>query len=133
MIGGTVQRDCSKRGYTTDQVLTELDKREPDSEAFIRPQRRYADILGSFRPTEGEPPADQTHLEAELTLCDGLPHPDLSPFVNGKPDGLTLVEREGELVLRIPGRMDPDHAAAIEETNSVFPDGVGKLPSACGV
>ena len=35
-----VQRDCSRRGYTTDQVLTELDRREPDSEAFIRPQQR---------------------------------------------------------------------------------------------
>src|SRR3984885_11477251 len=111
-----VQRDCSRRGYTTDEVLAELDRREADSEAFIRPQRRYADMLVSFRPAEGEPPGDQTHLEAELTLCDGLPHPDLSPFVNGKPDGLTLVEREGELVLRIPGRMEPDHAAAIEET-----------------
>ena len=40
-----VQRDCSRRGYTTDQVLTELDRREPDSEAFIRPQRRHADLV----------------------------------------------------------------------------------------
>jgi len=111
-----VQRDCSRRGYTTDQVLAELDRREADSEVFIRPQRRYADMLVSFRPSDGEPIEDQTHLEAELTLCDGLPHPDLSPFTNGKPDGLTLVERGGERVLRIPGRMDPDHAAAIEET-----------------
>ena len=114
-----VQRDCSRRGYTTDEVLAEIDRREADSEAFIRPQRRYADILVSFRPSEGEPPADQAdqiHLEAELTLCDGLPHPDLSSLINGKPDGLTLVERDGERVLRIPGRMDPDHAVAIEET-----------------
>jgi phosphoribulokinase len=110
-----VQRDCSRRGYTTDQVLAELDRREADSEAFIRPQRRYADMLVSFRDSQDEPAADQTHLEAELTLCDGLPHPDLSPFTNGKPDGLTLVERDGERVLRIPGRMDPDHAEAIEE------------------
>ncbi|MGA8723174.1 MAG: phosphoribulokinase, partial [Solirubrobacteraceae bacterium] len=114
-----VQRDCSRRGYTTDEVLAELDRREADSEAFIRPQRRYADMLVSFRPPEGEPPADQAdqgHLEAELTLCDGLPHPDLSSLINRKPDGLTLIERDGERVLRIPGRMDPDHAAAIEET-----------------
>ena len=110
-----VQRDCSRRGYTTDQVLAELDRREADSEAFIRPQRRYADMLVSFRNSEDEPDADQTHLEAELILCDGLPHPDLSPFINGKPDGLTLIERDHERVLRIPGRMDPDHAAAIEE------------------
>jgi phosphoribulokinase len=110
-----VQRDCSRRGYTTDEVLAELDRREPDSEAFIRPQRRYGDMLVSFRTSEAEPAEDQTHLDAELTLCEGLPHPDLSPFVNGKPDGLTLVERGGERVLRIPGHMDPAHATAIEE------------------
>jgi phosphoribulokinase len=106
-----VQRDCSRRGYTTDQVLTELDRREPDSEAFIRPQRRHADMLVAFQPGDGAGGEDQTHLDAELTLCDGLPHPDLTPFVNGEPDGLQLADG----VLRIPGRMDPGHAAAIEE------------------
>jgi phosphoribulokinase len=111
-----VQRDCSRRGYTTDEVLAELDRREADSEAFIRPQRRYADMLVAFMPSDIESADDQTHLDAELTLCDGLPHPDLLPFVNGKADGLTLVERDGQRVLRIPGRMDPDHAEAIEET-----------------
>ena len=110
-----VQRDCSRRGYTTNEVLAELDRREADSEAFIRPQRRYADMLVSFRTSEGEAAEDQIHLEAELTLYEGLPHPDLSPFINGKADGLRLVERGGERVLRIPGRMDPDHAMAIEE------------------
>src|ERR671923_729018 len=47
-----VQRDCSRRGYTTDEVLAELDRREPDSEAFIRPQRHWADVVVSFRPGE---------------------------------------------------------------------------------
>jgi phosphoribulokinase len=110
-----VQRDCSRRGYTTDQVLAELDRREPDSDAFIRPQGRHADMLVSFMPPEGEQHHDQTQLDAELTLCDGLPHPDLTPFVNGEPDGLTLVERGGARTLRIPGRIEPEHAAAIEE------------------
>ena len=45
-----VQRDCSRRGYTTDEVLAELDRREPDSAAFIRPQERYADMVVSFTP-----------------------------------------------------------------------------------
>jgi phosphoribulokinase len=109
-----VQRDCSRRGYTTDQVLAELDRREPDSEAFIRPQRHHADLLVSFLPpTDGD--ADQIHLDAELTLRDGLPHPDLSPFIDGRPDGLTLTERGGEQILRIPGRIEPTQAAAIEE------------------
>lgn len=109
-----VQRDCTRRGYTTDQVLAELDRREPDSEAFIRPQRRHADMIVSFlEPEHGR--QDPTHLDAELTLRDSLPHPDLSPFITGG-DGVTLAsEQDGERVLRIPGRMDPDHAVAIEE------------------
>ncbi len=49
---GRSQRDCSRRGYTTDQVLAELDRREPDSEAFIRPQRHHADMLVSFLPPD---------------------------------------------------------------------------------
>ena len=110
-----VQRDCSRRGYTTDEVLAELDRREPDSEAYIRPQRRHADILVSFVPADGAGNGDPTRLDAELTLRDGLQHPDLTPFVNGEPDGLTLVERGGERVLRIAGGIDPEHAAAVEE------------------
>jgi phosphoribulokinase len=110
-----VQRDCSRRGYTTDQVLADLDRREPDSEAYIRPQRRYADMLVSFIPS-GDGAENQTDLTAELTLCgDGLPHPDLAPFVQNGGNGLTLVERGEDRVLRIPGTMDPDHAAVVEE------------------
>jgi phosphoribulokinase len=110
-----VQRDCSRRGYTTDQVLAELDRREPDSEAFIRPQRRHADMLVSFLPGDGGDGEDPAHLDAELTLRDGLPHPDLMPFAGGEPDGLQLVEGHPERILRIPGRIDPGHAEAIEE------------------
>jgi phosphoribulokinase len=92
-----------RRGYTTDQVLAELDRREPDSEAYIRPQRRHADMLVSFLPSVGGD-HDQPHLDAELTLGDDLPHPDLTPFVNRRADGLTLVERGAERILQIPVR-----------------------------
>ena len=65
-----VQRDCSRRGYTTDQVLGELDRREPDSAAFIRPQERYADMVVSFMPGES---GDPDFLEAEVVLREGFP------------------------------------------------------------
>src|SRR6266571_2996008 len=57
-----VQRDCSTRGYTMQQALAELDRREPDSEAFIRPQRDHADIVVAFQPSDT---ADQEHLDAK--------------------------------------------------------------------
>jgi phosphoribulokinase len=104
-----VDRDCSRRGYTTDQVLEELDRREPDAEAFIRPQQRKADLVVSFRPAE----PDGDALDAELILRPGLPHPDLSP-VHGE-GGITVEERGAERHLQIPGGIDPGEADAIEE------------------
>ena len=106
-----VQRDCSRRGYTTDQVLSELDRREPDSEAFIRPQRHHADIVVSFQPAAADD--DQEHLDCKLTLRDSLTHPDLTG-VNGE-DGLTCVEKPGCQELYVPGKITPERALEIEE------------------
>ena len=107
-----VDRDCSRRGYTTDQVLAELDRREPDSAAYIRPQEHYADLVVSFRPGGTGGPE---HLDADLLLRDGLPHPDLSPFVGNGGKGITLVERGADRHIRIPGDIDRDQAAELEE------------------
>jgi len=104
-----VQRDCSRRGYTTDQVLEELDRREPDSELYIRPQQRWADIVVSFQPGG----RDQDHLDAEIVLRKGLDHPDLSEFVDG--DGLTVEEDENEHKLFVPGDIAPERGSEIEE------------------
>ncbi len=76
-----IKRDTTKRGYTEEQVRAELDKREPESAEFIRPQRSKADIVIRFEPieergeTEGDPPS------ATLLLRPTIPHPDLSRIV----------------------------------------------------
>jgi phosphoribulokinase len=103
-----VQRDCARRGYTTDQVLAELDRREPDSEAFIRPQRHHADVVVSFRPGQSDEP---DRLDAHLVLRGSLPQPDLSAL----DVDIALDAESGEQVLRVPGTIDPANAAEIEE------------------
>ncbi len=105
-------RDCTRRGYTTHEVLSELDRREPDVEAFIQPQRKHADILVAFRPTTSR---DPERLDAHVILRDTLKHPDLSPFLRPDGDGPTLVRHERESLLRIPGDTDPSLAAELEE------------------
>jgi phosphoribulokinase len=107
-----VDRDCSQRGYTTDEVLADLDRREPDSQAFIRPQRRTADMVVCRMRN----PDDPFVLDAELTLRVGLRHPDLTPFVEESAGEITLTERDGESVLFIPGALPRPRAAAIEES-----------------
>ncbi|HEY1539509.1 MAG TPA: phosphoribulokinase [Solirubrobacteraceae bacterium] len=106
-----VDRDCSKRGYTTDQVLDDLDRREPDSAAYIRPQRAHADMVVCRQPNAEDP----FILDAVLTLRDSLPHPDLSPFVDANGGVFTMTEREGERILNIPGDLERERAAEIEE------------------
>lgn len=106
-----VARDCSRRGYTTDEVLAELDRREPDSEAFIRPQRHHADMVVSFRPGLSE---DAEELDAHLFLRNSLPHPDLSEVIDGAHADLTLIEHPGEQELCIGGTIAPEPALELE-------------------
>jgi phosphoribulokinase len=105
-------RDCTRRGYTTHEVLEELDLRERDAAAYLRPQRAQADIVVAFRPGARDRPE---HLDAEVILRDTLRHPDLSPLIGPEGRGPTLVRREHESVLRIPGTTHPELAAELEE------------------
>ena len=49
-----------------------------------------------------------------MILRDTLPHPDLSPLLGGA-SGPALIKREREWLLRVPGDLDPAHAAELEE------------------
>lgn len=76
-----VKRDTQKRGYTKEQVLAELAKREPDSEQFIRPQRSWADIIVSFCPPKASNETDG-HLDVRLVLRPTIPHPELTQVIS---------------------------------------------------
>jgi phosphoribulokinase len=108
-----VQRDCSRRGYTTDQVLEELDRREADTEAFIRPQRRHADLVISFMPGDR---GDVEHLDARIAMRPGIVHPELSSVIDGRSGGISLVTRGDESSLWVAGTISAERSAAIEET-----------------
>ena len=73
--GWKLRRDCVKRGYAPEQVLAELERREPDAAAFIRPQRRRADIVVRFHPPDGE--VDSAHLSMRMVLRPTICHRDL--------------------------------------------------------
>ncbi|MDB5056707.1 MAG: udk [Chloroflexi bacterium] len=108
-----VARDTAKRGYTDEQVLAELERREPDSRDYIRPQRAFADIVIRFQRPEGEN-QDDAHLDAHLVLRASLPHPDLSAVVE-------QVEREsGRMRLKV-GRDDGRLAELLDIAGTASP------------
>lgn len=76
-----LQRDTTKRGYTREQVLEELEKRKPYTQAYIHPQRLFADVVVCFHRPE-QPTEGYEHLSVRHILRPTLPHPDLSPVLN---------------------------------------------------
>jgi phosphoribulokinase len=116
-----MRRDTSKRGYTVEQVLAELERRDPDSRAFIRPQREHADIAVRFTPPAGQSPEEAgPHLDVRLTLGPTIPHPDLRYLIadgagipairvlhGGAPDRPVLT-------LEIDGSVTAEEAARLE-------------------
>ncbi|MCB0413925.1 MAG: hypothetical protein KDD50_06305 [Bdellovibrionales bacterium] len=45
-----IQRDQEKRGYTKEQVLENIQKRQSDSDQFIKPQREFSDWVVNYVP-----------------------------------------------------------------------------------
>ncbi len=87
-----VRRDTSRRGYTTDQVLIELDRANPTRRRSSAP--KSATRTSSSRSARGRRRPDS--LDAS-SAAQQPPHPDLSLVVNGDGErGITITEREAE-------------------------------------
>jgi phosphoribulokinase len=118
-----IKRDTTKRGYTAEQVLAEMTKREADTRDFIRPQREHADIVVRFYPPNGVVLEEAgPHLNTRLVLRPTIPHPDLSYLLEG--DGaatpgirLELGRDGGRPVdfLDVDGNVTGEHAAQLAD------------------
>ncbi|MDQ3973936.1 MAG: phosphoribulokinase, partial [Actinomycetota bacterium] len=86
-----VARDVHRRGYREEEVLAELERREPESAAFVRPQRRWADIVVRFAPIDSRQDPPGAPLSATLLLRPTVRHPDLGAVLG--PDGTPVLHR----------------------------------------
>jgi phosphoribulokinase len=114
-----IKRDTTKRGYTEEQVQAELQRREPDSQRFIRPQRERADVVVRFHPTEGVALDDAALLNVRLVLRPTIPHPDLSYLIEAgerRSVRLVLARDAGRPVdfLEIDGNVTAEQAEPLE-------------------
>jgi phosphoribulokinase len=115
-----IQRDCSKRGYEPDQVLKELERREPDSAAFIRPQREHAAHVVRFEPPDGF--VDSAHLAMRMVLRPTISHRPLVELAQRAADDgcssirLDLARDAGTAVdlLYVSADISPDETARVE-------------------
>lgn len=125
-----ITRDSGKRGYTREQVVAELERRESESAEFIRPQRAIADIVVRFaplhEPADGLWPhahedSDGETLSATLLLRPTVSHPDLSSVLteeNRRAIHLKLIrDDDGKPVdaLHVHGHAPADLSRQVEE------------------
>jgi phosphoribulokinase len=135
-----INRDTSKRGYTEDQVRADLQKREPESAQFIRPQRAHADIVVRFAPIEERGETISDPLSATLLLRPTIAHPDLHNILTDdtrKAIHMKLSrDDDGKPVdaVHIHGYADPDVTEKVKRAiwdalgvDEPLPDSLGEL------
>jgi phosphoribulokinase len=115
-----MHRDTTKRGYSREQVLAQLNRRESHAANFVHPQRTFADIVIRFqRPADAN--GSDTRLDVRHILRPTLPHPDFTPLFDGSSNaGLHLElarDRDGKPVdvLEINGNISDKRAERIED------------------
>jgi phosphoribulokinase len=114
-----VKRDTQKRGYSEEQVLQELEKREPDSEAYIRPQRKWSDIVVSFYPPQDESEQANGNLNVRLVLRPTIPHPDFTEVLasgNGNLSSAIRLELDRDMGKPVDV-LEVDSHATLDQVN----------------
>lgn len=142
-----MKRDTAKRGHTEEAVRKEMQMREPDSEAFIRPQRKWADMVICFNPPKNNKAETGAHLDVSLILRPTLPHPDLSEVLtHGKGENGIRLELDRDMGLpvdrlEIDGNISDARAKELEdllwsyipgEHHHLRHDGIGEITGTTG-
>ncbi|MFQ4144216.1 phosphoribulokinase [Chlorogloeopsis sp. ULAP02] len=115
-----VKRDTQKRGYTEEQVLAELEKREPDSEQFIRPQRQWSDIVISFYPPNDDLNQVNGHLNVRLVLRPTIPHPNFTQILGLDHNSMSAIRLGLDRDMGKPvDVLEVDGHATLEQVNKL--------------
>ena len=116
-----LKRDTGKRGYEEAQVLAELERREPESAEFIRPQRSHADIVVRFDPIEDRGESPEHLPSATILLRPTVTHPDVGSIITEDvKEGVHLKlirDEDGKPVdaIHVHGYASPELIRPIEE------------------
>ena len=112
-----IQRDVAKRGYSAEAVAQEIEVRRPDVEAYIAPQRAFADLVVRFyrAPEDG----DDEHLNVQITTRSTLPFLNLDGLLEEPHAGVRASSAEdagkASHLLEIDGGLDRATVRDFEE------------------
>ncbi|MFM6279737.1 MAG: phosphoribulokinase, partial [Dolichospermum sp.] len=94
---------------------------EPDSEAYIRPQRQWSDIVVSFYPPNNEVDENSGHLNVRLMLRPSIPHPDFTKIIDaGDTDSQSAIRLGLDRDMGKPvDVLEVDGHATLEQVNKI--------------
>jgi len=131
-----VQRDVAERGWTEEQVKEDIEKRLPDFSAYVDPQKKDADVILRYEPSDKGLP----YLKVKLIQKKGGAFPmvtlkkDLT--LTGSKPGATLKMYDDDwfgnaaTVVEMDGEIDMDNMEAqLKEIESNLEGLGGKSPT----
>merc|ERR1711920_97996 len=72
-----IQRDMAERGHSLESIKASIDSRKPDFDAFIDPQKKYADVIIQVLPTQLIPDDNEGKiLRVRMIQKEGVEHFD---------------------------------------------------------
>ncbi len=116
-----LQRDTGRSGYTAAEFQATIERLRADSERYVIPQRRHADMVVSFYAPDRNPEVADANLNCAHILRPTLPHLDLTPLLEAGRDGGLVLELARDVdgrpvdILHVSGGLAADQAAALEE------------------
>jgi len=145
-----VQRDVAERGWTEEQVKADIEKRLPDFAAYVDPQKKDADVILRYEPSDKGLP----YLKVKLIQKKGSAFPAISLkkelTLTGSEPGAVVKQYDEDwmgspaTVIEMDGEIDMDNMEAqlseIEsnleglggKTSSELTDAMVKLKSSPG-
>lgn len=118
-VAWKVQRDIALRGYSADDVRAEIAQRQPDIDAYITPQGRYADVVVEFSQAPGR--SDNAKLDTRLTKGGRFAPLDYRQFASRSTHLRQLDGGEGpypRTIIELDG--DIDHVTAGDVQSEIW-------------
>ena len=116
-----IHRDTTKRGYTLEEVMAQLERRESPSRELHASPAHLCRHRHPLPEAAGDANGSDTQLDVRHILRPTLPHPDFTPLFDGSSNaGLHLElarDRDGKPVdvLEINGNISDQRAERIED------------------
>ncbi|RWR86820.1 phosphoribulokinase, chloroplastic-like protein [Cinnamomum micranthum f. kanehirae] len=98
-----IQRDMAERGHSLESIKASIEARKPDFDAYIDPQKQYADAVIEVLPTQLIPDKDEGKvLRVRLVMKEGVKY--FSPvYLFDEGSTLTWIPCGRKLTCSYPG------------------------------